>query len=87
MGVLLDEVGGAAQVLALQQAGTMLLGNNNDVRSPSIAERLGLDVLNYGYASNTGVDGIQESIRCSAGISLFVRLHIDTDGKLCVAGG
>ncbi|WWT75261.1 translocation/assembly module TamB domain-containing protein [Lautropia mirabilis] len=41
----------------------MLLGNDNGVRSPSIAERLGLDVLNYGYASNTGVDsGIQESM-------------------------
>ena len=63
LGVPPDEAGGAAQVLALQQAGTMLLGNDNGVRSPSIAERLGLDVLNYGYASNTGVDsGIQESM-------------------------
>ena len=63
LGVPPEEAGGAAQVLALQQAGTMLLGNDNGVRSPSIAERLGLDVLNYGYASNTGVDsGIQESM-------------------------
>lgn len=63
LGVPPDEAGGAAQALALQQAGSLLLGNNSGVRTPSIADRLGLDVLNYGYASNTEVDsGIQDTM-------------------------
>lgn len=62
LGVPPDQAGGAAQMLALQQAGQLLLGDDGS-HSPSIAERLGLDVFNYGYASDTDVDqGMQESL-------------------------
>lgn len=62
LGVPPEQAGGAAQMLALQQAGTMLLGDDG-AHSPTIAERLGLDVLNYGYASDTGVEqGLQETL-------------------------
>ncbi|MDO4683040.1 MAG: translocation/assembly module TamB domain-containing protein [Lautropia sp.] len=62
LGVPPEQAGGAAQMLALQQAGTVLLGDDG-AHSPSIAERLGLDVLNYGYASDTGVEqGLQETL-------------------------
>ncbi|MDO4230629.1 MAG: translocation/assembly module TamB domain-containing protein [Lautropia sp.] len=56
LGVPPEEAGGAAQSLALQQAGTLLLGGDPGSASPSLADRLGLDVLNYGYASDTDAD-------------------------------
>lgn len=62
LGVPPDQAGGAAQMLALQQAGTLLLGNDGS-HSPSLADRLGLDVLNYGYASDADADqGLQETL-------------------------
>ncbi|MDO5104050.1 MAG: translocation/assembly module TamB domain-containing protein [Lautropia sp.] len=62
LGVPPEQAGGAAQMLALQQAGTLLLGDDG-AHSPSIADRLGLDVFNYGYASDSGADqGLQESL-------------------------
>lgn len=63
LGVPPDEAKGGAQALALQQAGSMLLGGNDGVRTPSIADRLGLDVLNYGYASDTSAQsGVQDTM-------------------------
>lgn len=63
LGVPPDEAAGAAQSLALQQAGTLLFGGDDGRPSPTIAERLGLDVFNYGYASDAGAQaGIQESM-------------------------
>ena len=52
----------AAQSLALREAARSLLTNDDGRRRPGIAERLGLDVLNFGYGSDTGpVQGITES--------------------------
>lgn len=63
LGVPPEEASGAAQSLALQQAGTLLFGGDDGRPSPTIADRLGLDVFNYGYASDTGVEaGVQESM-------------------------
>ena len=63
LGVPAEEAGGGAQALALQQAGSLLLGGNDGVRGPSIAERLGLDVLNYGYASDASAQaGVQNTM-------------------------
>lgn len=62
LGVPPEEAGGAAQSLALQQAGTLLLGGDPGSASPSLAERVGLDVFNYGYASNEADRSIQSSM-------------------------
>lgn len=62
LGVPPEEAGGAAQSLALQQAGTLLLGGDPGSASPSLADRLGLDVFNYGYASTDADTSIQSSM-------------------------
>ncbi|MGE0315044.1 MAG: translocation/assembly module TamB domain-containing protein [Lautropia sp.] len=62
LGVGPDEAPNAAQSLALQQAGRQLLGRGDGKRRPGIAERLGIDVFNFGYASDTGVaPGVSEN--------------------------
>src|SRR5690606_15798978 len=45
----------AAQSLALRQAAQSLLVKDDGRYKPGIAERLGLDVVNFGYGSDTGV--------------------------------
>ena len=52
----------AAQSLALREAARSLLLNDDGRHRPGIAERLGLDVMNFGYGSDTGpIQGITES--------------------------
>lgn len=52
----------AAQSLALRQAAQSLLVKNDGRYKPGIAERLGLDVVNFGYGSDTGpAQGVTES--------------------------
>jgi translocation and assembly module TamB len=52
----------AAQSLALREAARSLLLNDDGRHRPGIAERLGLDVMNFGYGSDTGpAQGITES--------------------------
>ena len=52
----------AAQSLALRQAAQSLLVKDDGRYKPGIAERLGLDVVNFGYGSDTGpVQGVTES--------------------------
>ena len=52
----------AAQSLALREAARSLLIDDDGRHKPGIAERLGLDVMNFGYGSDTGpMQGITES--------------------------
>lgn len=52
----------AAESLALRQAAQTLLLKDDGSYKPGIAERLGLDVVNFGYGSNTGpAQGVTES--------------------------
>ena len=52
----------AAQSLALRQAAQALLVKDDGRYKPGIGERLGLDVLNFGYGSDTGPrQGVTES--------------------------
>ena len=52
----------AAQSLALREAARSMLLNDDGRQRPGIAERLGLDVVNFGYGSDTGpMQGITES--------------------------
>ncbi len=44
----------AAQSLALRQAGRSLLLKDDGRHKPGVAERLGFDVMNFGYGSDTG---------------------------------
>ncbi len=53
LGVAPTEAPNAAQWLALRQAAAQLLGGNDGPAKPGVADRLGLDVLNFGYGSNT----------------------------------
>ena len=62
LGVSSDQAPNAAQSLALRQAGQQLLGGEDGKRKAGVAERLGFDVFNFGYASNTGVSsGVTEN--------------------------
>nr|MBA3477098.1 translocation/assembly module TamB domain-containing protein [Lautropia sp.] len=52
----------AAQTLALREAAKSLLVRGDGSHRPGIGERLGLDVMNFGYGSNTGpTQGVTES--------------------------
>ncbi|HSK40700.1 MAG TPA: translocation/assembly module TamB domain-containing protein, partial [Arenibaculum sp.] len=52
----------AAQSLALRQAAQSLLVKDDGRYKPGVAERLGLDVMNFGYGSDTGpTQGVTES--------------------------
>jgi translocation and assembly module TamB len=52
----------AAQTLALREAARTLLVKDDGRYKPGVAERLGLDVMNFGYGSDTGQNqGITES--------------------------
>jgi translocation and assembly module TamB len=62
LGVSPDKSRSAAQSLALRQAGTQLLGGEDGPRKPGVAERLGLDVFNFGYGSDTQpAEGVTEA--------------------------
>lgn len=62
LGVSPDKSRSAAQSLALRQAGTQLLGGEDGPRKPGVAERLGLDVFNFGYGSDTKpAEGVTEA--------------------------
>jgi translocation and assembly module TamB len=62
LGVSPDKSRSAAQSLALRQAGTQLLGGEDGPRKPGVAERLGLDVFNFGYGSDTKLaEGVTEA--------------------------
>ncbi|MGE0797469.1 MAG: translocation/assembly module TamB domain-containing protein [Lautropia sp.] len=53
----------AAQTLVLRQAATSLLTDDDGSYKPGVAERLGLDVFNFGYGSDTGpAQGVKESM-------------------------
>lgn len=61
LGVAPTEAPNAAQWLALRQAAAQLLGSDDGPARPGVADRLGLDVLNFGYGSNTDpAQGIAE---------------------------
>ena len=52
----------AAQSLALRQAAQQLFLKGDGRHKPGVAERLGLDVMNFGYGSDTGqAEGVKES--------------------------
>ena len=52
----------AAQSLALRQAAQQLFLKDDGRHKPGVAERLGLDVMNFGYGSDTGqAEGVKES--------------------------
>ena len=52
----------AAQSLALREAARSMLLKDDGRQRPGLAERLGLDVVNFGYGSDTGpMQGITES--------------------------
>jgi translocation and assembly module TamB len=62
LGVSPDKSRSAAQSLALRQAATQLLGGEDGPRKPGVAERLGLDVFNFGYGSDTKFEeGVTEA--------------------------
>jgi translocation and assembly module TamB len=63
LGVDPKQAPSAAQSLALRQAATALLVDDDGSYKPGVAERLGLDVLNFGYGSDPRMtEGVKESM-------------------------
>ena len=69
LGVDPKQAPSAAQSLALQQAARSLLLDDDGSYQPGIADRLGLDVLNFGYGSDTGMtEGVKETMGTATGL-------------------
>ena len=63
LGVDPKDAPSAAQTLALRQAASTLLARDDGRYRAGIAERLGLDVLNFGYGSDAGpAQGVRETM-------------------------
>ena len=63
LGVDPKQAPSAAQSLVLRQAASALLVDDDGSYKPGVAERLGLDVLNFGYGSDPAMtQGVRETM-------------------------